>query len=255
MTAPSEVSSVRVGFRVRPAVWLGLLAYAGYLAVFCSVWIVNGIDYPHIGDNESTLLRWYVVPLAVGAVAITAFVTAYGWWRPALFDTRRLPRGVWTLPVIMAAAAVLNLVGQDFGRVTTVMWVYLIVGSLMVGYNEELMTRGQLVVALRSRFGEFGVWLLSTALFALIHLPNTLFGTGAGGVLQVPVTFLLGSVFYLLRRVSGTLIAAMFLHALWDFSSFAAVDGWVVGLIGPPVGIAAVIVAAVLTRREGAPAS
>lgn len=63
-------------------------------------------------------------------------------------------------------------------------------------------------------------------------------------------TFLTGTTFYLLRRVSGTLIFAMLLHALWDFSSFAGNTGLTGGL-GPAIGLASVIVAIVLLRREG----
>lgn len=229
--------------------WLGILAYLIYLTVIFGVWIINGIDYNHIGDSEGTLLKWYVLPLVAGTIVISIIVTIYGWWKPSLFETRkRLPGWVWVLPGAMAAAAILNLSGLE-GSKTALMWVYLVVGSLLVGFNEELVTRGQLIVALRSRFGELGVWFFSTLLFALLHLPNTLFGTGPIGILQVLFTFLMGSTFYLLRRVSGTLIFAMLLHALWDFSTFSANSG-VTGIAGPAIGLAAVIVAAVLTRRE-----
>ena len=110
-----------------------------------------------------------------------------------------------------------------------------------------MATRGQLIVALRSRFGELGVWFFSSLLFGLLHLPNTLFGTGVFGLLQVPLSFLAGTVFYLLRRASGTLIFAMALHALWDFSTFAA-DSSINSF--PLVGIVALVVVVRLTRRE-----
>lgn len=41
----------------------------------------------------------------------------------------------------------------------------------------------------------------------------------------------------------------MLLHALWDFSSFAGNTGLTGGL-GPTIGVASVIVAIVLTRKE-----
>lgn len=224
--------------RVRPRVWLGVLAYLIYLAVFFGVWIVNGIDYLHIGDDAGTLWRWYVAPLAAGLVTIVAVVSIFGWWRPSLFETgRRLPGWVWVLPGLLALAAIGNLLVGDTSQVTAGMWVLLAVGSLMVGFNEELVTRGQLIVALRSRVGERGVWFFSTLLFALLHLPNTLFGTGPVGLLQVVFTFLAGSVFYLTRRVGGTLIFAMVLHGLWDFSTFAANSG-LTGFAQIGVGIA-----------------
>ena len=235
--------------RIAPRVRLGILAYLLYLAVFYGVWIFNGIDYNHIGDSEDTLWKWYVAPLAAGSVVIIIIVSIYGWWRPALFETRkRLPAWVWVFPGALALLAVVGLFG-DTSRVTPLMWVFLVVGSLLVGFNEELVTRGQLIVALRSRFGELGVWFFSTLLFGLLHLPNTLFGTGLPGISQVGITFLIGTVLYLLRRVGGTLIFAMLLHALWDFSSFAA-PGALSGILGILVGIVAVVFAIILTRRE-----
>ncbi|GIT82108.1 hypothetical protein LLS1_37770 [Leifsonia sp. LS1] len=230
--------------------WLGVVAYLAYLAVFYGIWILNGIDYPNIGDSADTLWKWYVAPLLGGLVIIVIIVSIFGWWRPALFETRkRLPGWVWVLPAIFAAAAVVNLVTGDTSHVTPTMWLLLVLGSLIVGFNEELVTRGQLIVALRSRFGELGVWFFSTLLFGLLHLPNTVFGTGLPGISQVFITFLFGSVLYLTRRVGGTLIIAMVLHALWDFSSFAAATA-VTAIVGIPVGIAAVIIAIVLTRKE-----
>jgi len=241
----SRMTTTRVAARVR---W-GVIAYLGYLAVFYGVWIANGIDYNRIGENEDTLLKWYVMPLAAGAVVIIIFVSAYGWWKPSLFDTgKRLPKWVWIIPALMALVAAINLLLGDYSSTTPTMWLYLVVGSILVGFNEELVTRGQLIVALRSRYGELGVWFVSTLLFALLHLPNTLFGTGPFGVIQVLFTFLVGSTLYLVRRVSGTLIFAMVLHGFWDFSTFASNSG--LGSLGPVIGIAAVIVAIRLTRRE-----
>lgn len=236
--------------RVAPRVWLGLLAVVLYLAVFYTVWIINGIDYPHIGDSEETLLKWYFAPLAAGTVVIVVIVSIYGWWRPSLFETKkRLPGWVWVFPGLLALAALVGLLTGDTSRLTPAMWLILTAGSLLVGFNEELMARGQLIVALRSRFGELAVWALSTTVFAAIHIPNIFFGTGVVGIAQVFITFMIGTVLYLLRRVSGTLIAAMILHGLWDFSTFAA-SSLFAAYTGIAVGIAAVVSTIVLLRKE-----
>jgi membrane protease YdiL (CAAX protease family) len=163
MTATSEHAP-----RIAPRVWLGLLTYAIYLAVFFTVWIVNGIDYPRIGDNEGTLLKWYLIPLLAGTIPLVIIVLIFGWWRPALFETRKRVSGwVWILPGLLALAAIGSLIFGDSSRMTATMWIILAAGSILVGFNEEMLTRGQLIVALRSRFGELGVWFLSTLLFGL----------------------------------------------------------------------------------------
>lgn len=243
------ITSAAPRLRVRPRVWLGVVAFLAYLAVFYGIWIVNGIDYARVGESEQTLLDWYVAPLAGGLIVILIVVTAFGWWRPSLVEKRRLPRTAWILPGLMALAAILSLVFGDLSRVTSTMWLYLVIGSVLVGFNEEVIARGQLFVALRSRFGETGVWFVSTLMFSLLHLPNAFFGLGEIAILQVFIQFGLGSVFYLARRFSGSLVPAMILHGLWDFSSFAA-DFPYAGLAAPFIGIAAVIVVVVLLHRE-----
>jgi uncharacterized protein len=44
-------------------------------------------------------------------------------------------------------------------------------------------------------------------------------------VRQVIFAFVLGSVFYAIRRISGTIIVPMVIHALWDFGTFTKVAG------------------------------
>ncbi len=239
--------------RVAPRVWLGILTFALYLIVFCTIWVINGVDYTRVGDSAETVASWYVAPLVGGAVVLIVMVTIFGWWRPALIEQkRRYPAWIWIFPGALVVLAVLALILGDSSRVTPQMWLLLVVGSLLVGFNEELLTRGQLIVALRSRFGELGVWFFSTLLFSLLHVPNMFFGTGVLGIGQLFITFFLGSALYLTRRVSGGLIVGMLVHALWDFSSFAAIgdNTTLPSLLGVGFGVAAMIVAIVLTRRE-----
>lgn len=235
--------------RVRPQVKVGVLALLGYLAVFYTIFVVNKIDYARVGESQDTLLRWYVAPLTGGLVVVLVLVSVFGWWRPSLTEERRLPSWALLVPAAMAAVAILNMVLQDHSRVTPTMWLLLVIGSVLVGFNEEVIARGQLVVALRSRYGETGVWFVSTLLFALLHLPNVFFGIGSLAILQVLIQFGLGSVFYLARRGSGSLVPAMILHGLWDFSIFSSTVPYA-GLAGPFLGIAGVVVILVLLRRE-----
>ena len=123
--------------------------------MFCGVWQLTSVAYNDIGDSARTIAKWYVAPLAAGAVVLVVAVTVLGWWRPALFEVRRAtPR--W------------------LSRTTTAMLGLLVVGSLLVGFCEELATRGVLVVGFRGSYNEPKVWLLSTLLFGLMHLPNWL---------------------------------------------------------------------------------
>jgi hypothetical protein len=62
-------------------------------------------------------------------------------------------------------------------------------------------------------------------IFGLIHALNVFFGQPLGTtVQQIVFAFLAGSVFYLTRRLAGTLVVCMLLHAWVDFTTFAFSD-------------------------------
>ncbi|MDR3400824.1 MAG: type II CAAX endopeptidase family protein, partial [Pandoraea sp.] len=235
--------------RVPPSVGAGVLIYLAYAIVFYAAFILVDVDYTRVGESADTLSNWLLPPTIAGFVVATGFVSIFGWWQVVLTERRKLPQWAMFVPLLTAAVAIGNMCFGNYATVTPQMWVYLIGGCLMVGFNEEMVNRGALVFALRSRFGETGVWLLSTALFALFHLPNVFFGIGALGVIQVFIAFGMGSVFYLARRTSGSLVAAMALHALWDLSAFAAHVPYS-GLLAPVLGITAVIVVVIVLARE-----
>jgi membrane protease YdiL (CAAX protease family) len=94
-------------------------------------------------------------------------------------------------------------------------------GAIGVGFGEEMINRGTLLVGLRTKYSEGKVWFFSTFAFAALHLPNALFGASVGPTIgQFFFAFIVGSLLYSIRRLSGTLLLAMFLHGLWDSSIF-----------------------------------
>lgn len=221
------VEEVPMRFAPRPRT--GLVVLLLYLVVFYGVWQLTGVDYQDIGDTARTIARWYVAPLAAGALLLVVAVTVVGWWRPALFETRRAtPRWLWVGPGFMTVGAVAILMSKDTTGTTSAMLWLLVVGSVLVGFCEELVTRGVLVVGFRAAYSEPRVWFLSSLLFGLLHLPNWYFGAGPGATAQVVLAFMSGSMLYLVRRMSGTLVLAMLVHGLWDFASFIGDGGGVV---------------------------
>lgn len=236
--------------KVQPRPLVGILSLLAYLAVFYGVWIITSVDYKDIGDSASTLLKWYVAPLTAGAVLLVVLASVLGWWGPALRETRKAPRWTLVTPVLMLLAAVLALTTKDYSDTTSRMFLYLVLGSLGVGFCEELATRGLLLVGLRGTLSERKVWAWSSLLFGLMHLPNWAFGAGPSAVFQVVLAFLGGTTFYLLRRGSGTLVAAMLLHGFWDFSSFIGDGGFPAIFLALPIGIASVVIAVVVTGKD-----
>ena len=68
---------------------------------------------------------------------------------------------------------------------------------------------------------------------------NLILGQGAVPTIrQFFFAFVLGSVFYAIRRISGTIVVIMVIHALWDFGSFSHVAGKATGAAAVQTDIA-----------------
>lgn len=210
------------GVRFQPSVALGLLVYAGYLAIFYATWKINNVDYDTIGDTvESTKLH-YAMPTVLGCAFLIVAITVLGWWRITLFDTFRSgPGWAWIGPIAMFVFACISFAGVTWSNVSSQLLLWSVLGAIGVGFGEEMITRGALLVGLRTKHNEIIAWLFSTIAFAALHAPNALFGQSVGKTaVQLVFTFLVGSLLWSIRRLSGTLILCMFLHGFWDSAAF-----------------------------------
>ncbi|WP_186307505.1 CPBP family intramembrane glutamic endopeptidase [Microbacterium sp. 1.5R] len=241
-TAPAAPRSLRV----TPRVWIGLAIYIGYVILVFVVQRASGVPYTDFGRSGADLFFGAGLSLIIGAVLLAITASILGWWHPALFDRHRAKHR-WPIiaPAIMVVALILNLAGTDWAAYDGALFAASIV-LLLVGFTEEMTNRGLLLVGLRSRLSEGWVWFLTSALFALMHFSNALSGQDLLSTTgQVGLAFCAGTIFYVLRRVTGSLIWAMILHGFWDFATFAAgygTPGVLSGLSGF-VYIAAIIVA------------
>ena len=210
--------------KTKPAWLIGFVVWLIYNAIIFGTWIAVGADYGDLVSRDVILER-IILPEVLGAVFMVIIVTRLGWWRPVLREDRRgHPRwSMWVLLPFIAIFVAVLLGTTDWSVISAGHLALLLLASMLVGFNEEALTRGVLVVATRgSTRHEVLVWLFSTLLFGLMHVPNGFFGIGLSASLtQAVFTFLLGSGLYLLRRVSGTILLPMIVHAIWDFSSFS----------------------------------
>lgn len=210
--------------RVRPSPLSAIAAILGYTVVVFTVWAVTGLEYDEVGDTVENVQKGVVLSMVAGAAYLAVVTTALGWWKPALREPRRVGGGwMWAIPGLLLVGAIANLASTRWGEIdgvgTYALWLG--IGTLLVGFNEELLTRGLAVVGGRGAMHERWVWVFSGAIFGLLHAPNAFFGQSVPATLQqIAFAFGVGLTYYVTRRVSGTLVVTMVLHALWDYSVF-----------------------------------
>jgi membrane protease YdiL (CAAX protease family) len=208
--------------KVKPTIWIAMLIYFGYVAIFSSTWIINKVEYLNIGKNAETARLWYATPTLLGCLFLVITISFLGWWRIVLFDKIKSgPTWTWLLPLVMGVLIILRFIHLKTENISQDLWLWTMLGAAGVGLGEEMITRGSLVIALRTEFSEGKVWLFSTLLFSALHIPNVFFGVPFTAMLiQLVLTFIVGTALYVIRRLSGNLLLPMILHGLWDTSLF-----------------------------------
>ncbi len=211
---------------------LSITAFAGVVIVYLI--IVQGaglllkpagIGYGDLPDTDA-ILGTIVVPVTLSALFAIAVVSYLRWWRPVLHDDKPVQPWVRIVPIVLALTILLtidydNLFDRSFGLV-----LWLLIGTLLVGFTEELMFRGLGVMTFRrAGFTEGRVALWSSLVFGLVHATN-IFTEGPKAFLQVIVVSFTGYFLYLSRRASGVIWVPMLLHGFYDFSVFSHLLGF-----------------------------
>lgn len=209
--------------KIKPVWYIGLSIWMAYNVIIFATWAAVGADYTNLAGAEVILQR-LVLPEVLGAIFIVFAVSRLGWW-PRVLQEEQRAHPHWTMWVFLLFAlafVLILLAGTGWSEIAIWHIAMIAIACSLIGFNEEVLTRGVLIFAARgSMRHEVFVWLFSTALFGLMHVPNGFFGIGlTGSTTQAIFTFLLGSGLYLLRRVSGTILLPVMVHALWDFSTF-----------------------------------
>lgn len=208
--------------RVPPSLGRGIAIAVLYAAVFLAAGVVSGVDYDELSESSSNVLGFVVVPVGLGIAAVLAVSWRWGWWQ-ALFHEPRLeqPRWARAIPVLWMLVIVTTLIVAPWGDWGAGLVLLILAGTLLVGFGEEIVFRGYVLVGARSRFSEAGAWFISTLLFALLHGLNIVTGQALGAtVQQIVFAFVFGTALYFIRRVTGLLVVGMVLHGLWDFATF-----------------------------------
>ena len=229
-----------------------------YTAIVAALWKVNKVDYAAIAESRDAVVRGVVVPIGLGGVFLAIATTVLGWWHPVLFqDGRTGPAWVLVVPVMFGLVGLLGTINIDWRSPKAALLPWLALGVLLVGFSEEMVSRGILIVGGRDAgWSELVVVLVSCVLFGLLHGINAFFGQSLQTtVQQIVLATVMGASFYAIRMSTGTLIVCMLTHALWDFATlgqtttgrgqkpavgFLALATFVVGLVTAGVIVATI---------------
>ena len=197
-----------------------------WFAVHTTVWIAGVrffpgddlVPYVRLGEVGTPWVRQFILPLLIVAGLQAYAVRRSGMVKAVLREEVRSAKRVsWLAPGAIVAMTVWAA-SQIEGGAPWQHYAGIACTTLLVGTTEEVTFRGMLPAVIRSRGGgERNAFLVSSALFGLFHLPNLLIGGEVSLVVrQVLLTAVLGTAFYALRRVSGSLIPCIILHAVYD---------------------------------------
>lgn len=204
--------------RVRPSLVPALGVFVVYLVaiVGLSELFASDVDYTELAASSENFRDGVVLPIGVVSVLLAVVTSYFGWWKPVFFEPRTTPRWLTIWPVLAIVSFVVNI-AIDADQWDAGFFVLLLIGFAFVGFSEELMTRGLLLTGARAQYREPIAWLISTACFGLMHGLNALNGQDTGTTaVQVASTMGTGTLLYFARRIGGTLILAMALHAFFD---------------------------------------
>ncbi|MFF3212490.1 CPBP family intramembrane glutamic endopeptidase [Streptomyces sp. NPDC002886] len=224
----------RRGFFDRPTLGKAVLVIVVYLAYYLLVGRAIGAAFGDEVDEDDVLATGasifftLVLPIAIGAVTLLGFSAAIGRLR-SIF-ARRTGSGrpwMWIGPALALIAVVGHAAAADWSDWRPEQLLLIALLGVCVGLAEELATRGLAVDLLRGAgHSERFVMVVSSLLFALMHLTNVLSGMKVNTVLVTVVyTFGFGVCMYLVMRLTGTIWSAIALHAVTDPTTILSSGG------------------------------
>ncbi len=140
--------------------------------------------------------------------------------REIFFESKRfsVSKAYYIYPLILLGIILWALSNVDFAAYSINVILLVMVATLAIGFNEEVVTRGILLVGMRnSGVQEWKVFAITTVIFGLLHSINLL---GGSNPTQILVTLAGGVLFYVSRRVANNLFVPIGLHALYDTGFF-----------------------------------
>jgi membrane protease YdiL (CAAX protease family) len=210
----------RVSLNIKNALFVAVI----YVAIFVVMQKISKVSYTDVAETSDNFRKFAVYPLFAGAFFLTLVGFWTGWIHDVWRDKFKIKHHGWILllPIIVFVMAMATISEVDFASKNASFVALLVIGSILVGYCEELLFRGYILQGSRgSGMTEGKVMLTVMTTFGLFHGLNLLTGQDLKTTIQqIFFAFVFGGIFFIIFRKPGYLLLPMFLHGLWDFSTF-----------------------------------
>ena len=135
------------------------------------------------------------------------------------FERKRfsLSKLYYLFPLASFVVSLFALFQVDFSAYSLRLILLTLQATFVIGINEEIITRGILLVGLRNGgIKEWKAWVITLIVFSLMHLLNLVGGGESITILIIVATG--GTLWYISRRVFNNLFVSIGLHAFYDFA-------------------------------------
>lgn len=199
---------------------LGIVMCVVYAAILVGLQKASGVPYPEIAKSADNLRKGVVIPVAIATVLLVVFAAATGRLLPAFSADRVDALWLWAIPIVFALMIALQFSRARWDLFDRRAIVFMVVGTVLVGFSEELLVRGVLLEVLQeSGLDLRWIAIVTSVVFGLLHGLNIVNGQAIGTtVVQVLLTTLIGLGLFAALMVSGTLWLPIALHFLMDFA-------------------------------------
>lgn len=209
-------------YRLKPSLLNGLIVVVVYALILIGMEKLSGVPYTDITKSSANVLYGVLIPVAIGSIFLTIFALWSGWWKDVWRDKYHIKGHTWMHIFLILGVIVIiaNFFVGNIGSLDTTFIGYALIATALVGYSEELLTRGLLLQGARaSGLTEVKVFIITSVVFGCLHGLNILNGQAIIlTIQQIVLTALTGGVFYAIFRKTGFLVVPMIIHALNDFS-------------------------------------
>jgi len=138
-----------------------------------------------------------------------------------------LSKFYYLVPLAEIAVIVVALSQVNYSAFTMSDFLKVIILAIAISINEEIATRGVLLVGLRNGgLAEWKVFAITLVLFSVLHLVNLVMG---GSFMYLLIVATGGVVYYVTRRVFNSLWPAIGIHALHDIAFYLLPGSYTVG--------------------------